>query len=490
MYFLNPLWFFGLLSLSIPILIHLIHQNQGKVFKVGSIILWDHSPRKSQKALKLKDWILLCLRCLLLTLLMVILAEWMGLHKPIKNPPSWILLPSKNGSGIYKFFKKSLDSLVLNGYEPHLLDSQFTRISSLEGYFTAFDSLKASSGQDENYLESVKKLDKYLPKGGKAYFFTDQLKSHFRGNLGPVSYSLNWRFWNERKDSIRSWIKAWRDKNQSLQGMGFYSNLEGTGFYTHDLNPEELKKQANLLDTSTLSIAILYDKHSPDLSYLESAIRTSLSYLPGKSELNLFENPEEIKKNYTWIFWIKNGTLPKTLPAYSENLFQYAPGREVNLHSYMVNGSLNTPSWAIHPISLYKSISSEPAQTQKLRKASEWEDGLGGPILTRDTLSGKTLFTFYSRFNPNWNDLVWSESFPAWIIHLLSKAQSSFIKPNQDLRGVWGEIPITQTVPFESFPLKNERADKNLPPILGMVFILLFLFERILSHKTESKSWI
>ena len=74
MVFLNPLFLWTLLGLSIPIAIHFWSKKKVKTIKIGSTQLLRELNPKQTKSIRLNQWFLLLLRMLIITLLALILA--------------------------------------------------------------------------------------------------------------------------------------------------------------------------------------------------------------------------------------------------------------------------------------------------------------------------------------------------------------------------------------------------------------------------------
>jgi hypothetical protein len=90
MAFLNPLLLFGLLAVSVPIIIHLLNRRKFQKVVWAAMRFIRTSVEKNQRRMQIEDMILLALRCLLLVLLALALAR-----PALKNSASDILGPSK-----------------------------------------------------------------------------------------------------------------------------------------------------------------------------------------------------------------------------------------------------------------------------------------------------------------------------------------------------------------------------------------------------------
>src|SRR5688572_4641433 len=83
MNFLNGALLAGIAALSIPIIIHLFHKSRFKVVKWGAMHLLEAVLRTNQRRVKIEQWILLALRCLIPVLLALLMARpiWEGASK-------------------------------------------------------------------------------------------------------------------------------------------------------------------------------------------------------------------------------------------------------------------------------------------------------------------------------------------------------------------------------------------------------------------------
>ena len=152
-----------------------------------------------------------------------------------------------------------------------------------------------------------------------------------------------------------------------------------------------------------------------------------------------------------------------------KNIFQYQAGKVTDVTSWIDPGH----------IALSKMVSAANTNDE-----ATWKDGFGKPVLG---LAGHT-YHFNTRFNPLWNDLVWSDDFPKLMLKLLlSDAQSQpkvherRILSNHQLQP---EI-ILQSMPQSSFKT-NQQAD--LSKYFWLLAVVLLITERILSYKKTASN--
>lgn len=75
MTFLQPVFLWGLLAIAIPVLIHLWHQKRGQPLPWAAMQWLHEASEQQQRGLKFDDWLLLAVRCLVIALLSVLLAQ-------------------------------------------------------------------------------------------------------------------------------------------------------------------------------------------------------------------------------------------------------------------------------------------------------------------------------------------------------------------------------------------------------------------------------
>lgn len=73
--FLSPLFLLGLLTLAVPVLIHLNRREKSRLVEFPSLMFLSRIPYRSLRRRRIRHWLLLCLRCLALLLLAVAFAR-------------------------------------------------------------------------------------------------------------------------------------------------------------------------------------------------------------------------------------------------------------------------------------------------------------------------------------------------------------------------------------------------------------------------------
>ncbi|MFA6246688.1 MAG: BatA domain-containing protein [Mucilaginibacter sp.] len=477
MQFLNPIWFFALAAITIPVIIHLWNIRPGKTLKVGSISLITEASKSTKRSFKLLDILLLLLRCLLLILIALLLAAPVWQKYVTAQKKGWVLIPRESLKETYQKFKPTIDSLDKAGYEFHYFNRGFAK-QDLKTILA--DSSLKDTTINANYWSLVKQLANQVGDA-PVYLFSQNGIDHFKGDKPRVKLnSLHWQTYTA-KDSVTKWIdRAFITNNGAIKITIGNSTTSSTYFTTQTIQGRgdndvtvsvqngqpfvSLKNTAQSVpvDTSTLRIAIYTDKHQLDAGYLKAALSAATTFNGAKTTIKQYNNAT-IPHGLTWLFWLSEQQVKPDLLKNSKNIFQHEAGKIADVNSWIDPGH----------IALAKRINSTNSYEPV------WKDGFGKPVLGLD---GNT-WHFYSRFNPLWSDLVWSDDFPKLMLKLLLGSGQSQPKGHErrifNNRQVQPEI-ISQSMPQSSFKT-TQQAD--LSKHFWLLVVLLLIAERILSHK-------
>lgn len=484
MQFLNPIWFFALAAVSIPVIIHLWNIRPGKTLKVGSISLITEASKSTRRSFKLLDILLLILRCLLLALLAILLAApvWQK-HASAQKAKGWVLIPKEIFKETYKKYKPTIDSLDKAGYEFHYFNKGFAK-QDLKTILA--DSSIRDTAINTDYWGLIKQLENNIGDA-PVYLFSQNGIDHFKGSKPRIKLSvLRWQTYTA-KDSVNKWIgHAFITNSGAVKVTIGNSTPSATNFTTQTIqgggNNEVVvnvqngqpfvglknTNQSVAVDTSTLRIAIYTDKHQVDAGYLKAALSAAVDFIGRKSVVKQYNSPTQLPNGQSWLFWLSEQPVKSGLLKSSKNIFQYEAGKVTDVNSWINPGH----------IALTKMTSSTSAHEVV------WKDGFGKTVLGLD---GRT-YHFYSRFNPLWNDLVWNDDFPKLMLKLLLDGGQSqpigYERRTLSSRQIQPEI-FAQSMPQQSFKT-NQQAD--LSKYFWLLLVLLFIAERILSQKKSTSN--
>lgn len=496
---LNLIWLIGISGIIIPLLIHLWNVKKGKTLRIGSISLLGESSRQKASSLRLLDLLLLLLRCLLIIFASLLLAEpvWIS-KKNTDQQKGWILVEEENFPETYSHFQKEIDSLIQAGNELHLFDPDFkaANLNHLKGAVAVKESIKTNL----SYWSQIRMLNQHIPEGSPAYIFTPNRMNRFKGERPETFTKIIWKTYTP-VDSTASWIEnAWFNAD-TINAVIAKSSPKGTKRNKVSINPfdrnsafrvdiengktmlafrsDSADAQKHLMiDTSTIRIAVLTGNFQKEAEYLKAAIAAIRTYTGRRIELSSTQ-AEEIKGTEKIIFWLSekkpSETQLKKLRAGS-SVFIYANGK-----TETINGRIILPEHTVQKkaILLHKRIQ-YPAL--KKNNIAVWEDGFGNPVLDTEMINNIKFYQFYSRFRPEWTELVWDEDFVKMLLPIIIPISQNPESELYDRRSVAETIIIPQQ--SESlFKIQKEMDESDLKHAFWTVLMLLFLCERWLSFK-------
>ena len=497
MILLNPIWLFALAALSIPVAIHLWNIRPGKTLKVGSIALIHVSAQKSSRSFKLHDILLLLLRCLLLALVAFVLAMpvWQK-YISSSSIKGWVLIPKENLVERYQKFKPRIDSLSKAGYEFHYFGKDFQKADLSQ--ILAEKGTKPTDSINAPYWSLVQDLNGQIPSSIPVYLFTPNTAAHFSGVRPQVSMNLHWQTYVPA-DSTCTWIaKAWLSNNNDVQVVQGTSKPSGTYYSNYTIRSGEQRNtpfvvsanngklyislknstQQVLVDTSTWQFAIYASKSNPDAGYMKAALESVVQFTKHKAVIKQYSDPDQIQGRQNWLFWLEQEPARDQYKDMADNFFAYEAGNINPVNSWINGGS---QSLSPQKIGLYQLIDNNNDSNEPI-----WSDGFGRAVLSKQTEDRYTRYHFYTRFNPAYNDLVWSDDFPKMLLRLIvndpvgnTKYDRRAIDPKQ-------LTPIADHETLNKTGKITERTD--LTHYAWLLLALVFVLERWLAHKKASQT--
>jgi len=503
--FLNPIWFFGAAALLIPVLIHLWNIRSGKVLRVGSISLIQAASRKSSRSFKLLDIPLFVLRCLLLLLLALLLAlpVWQKKVQAAKVK-GWVLFPKENFTATYHKYKPTIDSLTKAGYEFHYFNSGFAKSNLTQIFLNRKDSiitpLPAPKTSQPNYWSLVNELNNKVSSDLPVYIFTPNQASYFTGNKPQVAMKLNWQTYTPADSTINFIHDAWFTPSGDVRVIQGHSKPTGIDYTYNNVQANDKantnytlatvdgkatislvqsKQQAIAVDTGIQRIIIYADNNTVDANYLKAALLAVTQFTQRPYVLKTVNNPGQIPANMQWLFWLSEKPINQQVLKSTKYTFTYEKGKPAMVNTWMNNGGQFTTALPDkEKIELYKLVSADKNYTPV------WQDGFGRPVLSVEQRGQAHIYHYYSRFNPAWNNLVWSDAFPAWLLKLTAgPAKTDIAQYDRRILSTQQYMPQilseTHTV-TDAKPLEN----KSLARYFWLAIIIVFAAERWLAHRT------
>lgn len=456
MQLLYPIGLLALAGLIIPVIIHLWSVKQGKTLKIGSIALLGESTSATSKSLKLTDWLLFILRCLLIILIAVILAQ--PFFKKIvnqKETSGWILVLPNQLNQVYKTDQKTIDSLLNLGYELHEFNLDFKKLD------LADTAIANKVNNKLSYTSLLKALEYKIPSGYTTYVYATDKLNNFSGDMPKISYQLIWKS-NLAKDSTKFWS----------------TNYFGKAYEAKSTTSATTYTEGNKSNLPSLSV-VIYEQNGNDAKYVKAALKAIADF--SKREISVQNFSRANAKQADVIFWLSEQAINSYQAELKPNakIFDYQKGKVENLNNttlQLVDG-LNDENLA----KLYKRV-----EFDDQKGVVVWEDSFGNPLLMKNSTNNFIYFNFYSRLNPQFTDLVWNDQFVSALMPIVLGGEKfvdfGFETNELDQRTISNNQPLTAPA-IKKVSLAKVGKDEPLNHLFWILALITLLIERILSFR-------
>lgn len=541
--FLNPYWFLGFFALIIPIIIHFWNKKPAKNIEIGSIFLLGTAKKVIfKRGLLIQPWLLL-LRCLLVSVFVLLFVRpYINKVATSENPEKWILIQSPVNV-LYRDNRHIIDSLMKKGYTAHSLSSGFAKINLDK--VTAPDSLRANLADHKvtQFWSLLGKLDTMRHHPVEVHLYSNNQLSFFSGLRPSISFKLHWHITKPTDSSYSQLRSAYETFSGETRRTKVITSPKATYFKLDEsvsnspaqtiLKASELPVSITLgvrsksavkltgdVDSLSYHITIYYDADKiSDAAYSAAAFRAVRAFTKRKLIISLVEldpgkqinQPDELPA--TGILWLSYGSLParfslaKTLTNGNLRfLLKYERSEELVLkeekfrqNSNQITDTTTYTNQLSYPL-LTGNIELSKLYISKNSAEPCWRDNAGNTVLSRDTIlqhnsknqqKGQfkgaihpafSIYHFYSRFNPHWNSLVSSAEFPQFLIQLLANAypQDNFM--DRRVVSMHQLLPELSAIPEDTYNQVLSTYKFDLFPFLFVFLTLLLIAERWLSY--------
>lgn len=498
---LYPIGLLAIAGVVVPLIIHLWNIKSGKTLKIGSISLLGESASQTAKSFKITDWPLLLLRCLLILLLAFLLAgPYLKTNKGSTNNRGWILIKKEQLRYAYQDYKTEIDSLLKAGYELHSFNPGFEEINLND---TAINE-ETVDPDHLTHASLLRQLNEEVAPGFNVYLYADKLLKNYSGDVAGISYHLKWRR-VKIPDAKKTWVSnAYLTDGDDIRALVAASDSLKTA-YRQELVTAGSDKKGIILqvdsgrtqlktagqqywaeaDTSTLNILICDQTGSGDGNYIRSAISAIQQFTLRKISIKNSQNLSVVPPKTDLIFWLAEKPVgPDRINNLNKqaSIFYYATGPVQNINSVINIFPLTANTVA--DVGLYKRFSEKENTGTAL-----WTDGFGKPLLTAQTGEKYSRFRFYSRFNPQWTDMVWSGHFVKALMPVILKGKDDehfgFEINAADQRAISNPEELTRQVK-SAVSTTSFYEQKPLDSILWVLAFIVFIIERIWSFRKSN----
>jgi len=492
-------------AIAWPVFLHFWNDRQGRVLRIGSVALLERSSLRRSRSRRLSEWLLLLLRCMLLAVLALLLAgpSWKN-TAATPELKGWLLIAPAEPIAAAPSSFTPLDPEAQRLYSP-LIDSLSKAGYERQAFIDPSNPTPGAAVP--SFWDAFRASDREAPANMPFVIISPAFASHFHGSR-PVSIRpVKWYTFIPR-DSTRHWIEsAWLSAPDSIRVTEGFSAPGGTRFQYHSLpvRPGTIgafhvgltggrlsvllddSSQGNIqsrgvvqtpviVDTTTLRIAVYADpERRQDIRYITAAIRACGLFVKKPIQIDV-ATATGAPPATDWLFWLSSGPLPATT---ASHILQYEPGLPLPVDTWMQG---------VGGVKITKYV--PDAATTGFTPV--WQDGFGHPLLNEENTAGSSIFHFYSRFDPAWNDLVWSPRFPGLLADLLFSIDATTTgKARPALADSIDRriLDLEQVVPIKGHAKQDsnnkEASAIGLAPALGIFLLLLFIAERILSFRSS-----
>lgn len=441
MQFLNPIAFFALAGLLIPVLIHLWRRKNVKTLKVGSLNFLSETVLAQSKSLRLKDLLLLLIRCLILICAVMLLAKPFFDFKLFPSQKGWILVEKGYLKDAYHQNRQYLDSLMKSGYELRAFEKPFPALS-LE------DTLKTSELENKslNFFSLFNELNDVLPPNFEAKVFSSKLLKNFHDHVPRIRYSLDWH-----EISLLDSGSIWY---QSSLGRTYKISSGKTQ------NRAVQVEKAN--DQQTIDYFLVAEDVN-DSKYLLAALKSISNFSAIK-----FRQTKDASKSKLVFLLTEKQFSRQDFPENS-TVLQYRSGRPIS-----VSQRISLGQYSQDEIELRKRIAFDQSDSMPI-----WLDAFGETLLGFNPT--ENCYSLYTKLNPQWCDMVWKPVFVEQLYTIIQNAIDTKSRAFEINESDQRRLSLQFKSSIASSNQKSISSSAQLP--IWLLLFVLLLLERILSFQ-------
>lgn len=494
----QPIWLWAGTAVVIPLLLHLWNVRQGKVLQVGSIQLVQQNARQASLNRRLTDILLLLLRCLLILLVALLLAQPVWKQKTTRGKAGWILIHQAYGQQTYLHFKIAIDSLLRQGYQLRNFDAGFAETDTARLFI---HKGLYESEQHGNYWGLIPQLAAAAPQGTPVYIYSVNELRHFSGVRPVLPPQVQWYTFTPagkpRQYIVHAWLLPGNNRPAENRGdtvirIALARSTPAALTYTYHTVPckagtydsftvnrhngkwEVALEQGTRItaDTGVCRIGLYTGDYPQDAKYIQAAITAMQNNLPQPIQITAFSSTPS-PQHYQWLIWLSTKPVPALLQA--EKILTYHNGP-----AHTAASVLQT-NYPMQPVTLrqYNVVNTPDDSLYVL-----WRNGWGHPVLYSE-YTRPHYYRLATRFSPAWNTLTWNAAFPALFAQLLLNGgvAADAINP-EDIRSI-DSIQLQPQANTGIITSTANSSNTSLSATCWLVALLVLLCERLVAHKNK-----
>ncbi len=464
--------------------------------KVGSLRWLEASASNRWSSIKLSNFWLLVLRCLILILLAVALAQpvWERQAQKQQGKRAVVIGEELLYTSALAPIKPTIDSLLQRGYTLHRYTPNLEQIPQEAWQQISNRTQDSLVSSKYNYWSLLPVLAaKYKSPQDSVLLLTSDQQQYFAGTR-PEAVPQHIRWIPVATAASITWLQAATQTTpDSLLLLLGHSSREGTKYsrYRTAASAQSInlpgnqklqlqRQQDSLQATSSghsskvkiqakpLQVAILAgEAQQAEVPYLSAALRTISSYTG---------LPIQVKADSAqadWIFWLRNEPLPQSINQQAKQGLQVwvQQGQEPQPVKTSLAGAGGT-AIQVHQIN----------QRKPLQQNQVWAAANGEPLLYAQEIGQGRIYTFRSGFAPAWSELGQSAQLPELLLPLLlPQPQATY-----DYRALDEQLLLPATRVQAAAASADETTREPLLKWFVLAAFVLFLIERIIASRRSS----
>jgi len=316
MFFLNPSYLWALFGLAIPLAIHLWSKKEGKTIKIGSIKLLSEADSRQSSSIKLNELWLLCIRMLIFSLLVLILAEPQIKRQTPNTPITYIIEPSLINNDLIVKLIDSLESET----SLRLLQEGFPLLST--------DVVENIKNKVPNYWQLVKEMESLA--SDSIIVITNAFASGLKGKRPKINKAIEWLILDPEKP-VEQVIEASK-KGEKVELLSLKSNsqhmsftkdtiVQNSGKFIFNETKDSLKFNDNknkdwlaIRTKQPIEILLFFDdKFANEATYIEAAFNAISKHVAQQITINKVQDIAGLNfSSYACVVWLSDKSDIKT----------------------------------------------------------------------------------------------------------------------------------------------------------------------------------
>ncbi|ANH60373.1 BatA domain-containing protein [Dokdonia donghaensis] len=320
---LQPTYLWGLLGLLIPIAIHLWSKRKVKTIQVGSTQFITETKSKQSNSIQINEWWLLLLRCLLITILTIILAQPYTTHTPDPLAVAYIFEPSlidtQEEQSRFKTLPLEDRFLLKEGLPKWDLETEIPPTKIIPSYWQLaqeIGSLRADS----------------------VVVFSQNLVQGIQGKRPSFGKHINWvSITSQEEKEVPFYAIQDQDIITVLSAVGrsdyhafAKAKKAASQFVVKDgtisITQNDTERLIPVVKQDTIAVDVIYNSSfATEAMYLESALRAVKGYTRKPIAINVYKGLKNVADPAPdYLIWLSNKEAPEVdIPVlkFEEDLF-------------------------------------------------------------------------------------------------------------------------------------------------------------------------